>query len=247
MHRNLKTYCFDLDRTICFQKNEKEYDKSFPDQEMVTKINHLHSEGNQIIIFTARGMSKFDCNLDKIIDNYYEMTHNQLRSWNLKYDKLIFGKPSYDFIIDDKSILTEEFKRKIIPKKGFVAGMFDIIHPGYIKMFKEIKKNCDHLTIGLHNDASTERKNKFPPILTIEERKEILYSIREIDDIICYNSESDLLEILSKDIFDVRFLGDDYKDKDYTGSNLNIPIIYLDRSHGWSSTKFKRKIYEKIR
>ena len=123
--------------------------------------------------------------------------------------------------------------------KGLIAGNFDVIHPGYIKTFKECKKNCDHFTILLHSDPTIERPNKLKPVLNIEERIEILKSIKFIDDIQVYTYEAELIELLKNGGFDVRFLGDDYIDKDFTGRNLNIPIHYISRDHGWTTTKFK--------
>jgi len=127
-------------------------------------------------------------------------------------------------------------------KIGFIAGMFDVIHPGYIQMFKTCKKNCDYLIVGLHEDASIDRPNKFSPILSVIDRREILESIRYVDEVITYKTEDQLLDILKSNKIDVRFLGDDYIDKVYTGYNLTTPIVYIDRNHGWSSTKFKQLI-----
>ena len=124
--------------------------------------------------------------------------------------------------------------------KGVIAGNFDVIHPGYIKTFKECKENCDHFTILLHSDPTIERPTKLKPVLTIEERIEILYSIKYIDQIEVYTYENELIELFKNGEFNLRFLGDDYIDKDFTGSNLNIPIHYISRDHGWSTTKFKK-------
>ena len=109
-------------------------------------------------------------------------------------------------------------------------------------MFDECKNNCDTLLLLLHEDPSIERPEKIKPILNVNERKMILSSLEQIDRIICYKTESDLYEILTNETIDVRFLGDDYRDKSFTGDELDIPIHYLDRSHGWSTTKFKKLI-----
>ena len=130
--------------------------------------------------------------------------------------------------------------------RGFIAGNFDVIHPGYIKTFKECKENCDHFTILLHSDPTIERPNKLKPILSVDERIEVLSSIKFIDDIKVYTYEKDLIELIKNNRFDKRFLGDDYLNKDYTGSNLNIPVIYISRDHGWSTTKFKNEIFNSI-
>ena len=131
--------------------------------------------------------------------------------------------------------------------KGLIAGNFDIIHPGYIKTFRECKENCDHFTVLLHSDPTIERPNKLKPILSIEERIEILSSIKYIDDIKVYNYEKELIELLKSGEFNIRFLGDDYIGKSFTGIELNIDIHYLSRSHGWSTTKFKKLIADTIK
>jgi len=129
---------------------------------------------------------------------------------------------------------------------GVIAGSFDVIHPGYIYMFDECKKHCDILLLLLHDDPSIERPEKIKPILDLNERNMILSSLKQIDRIITYQIESDLYDILKTEQIDVRFLGDDYKDKAFTGDDLGIPIHYLDRSHGWSTTKFKKMIAESV-
>ena len=130
--------------------------------------------------------------------------------------------------------------------KGVIAGAFDVIHPGYIKMFKEAKQHCDSLIILLHTQPNIERPNKIPAILSTNERKEILESIKYIDSVIRYTYEEQLYDLLKMGEFDIRFLGDDYKDESFTGDNLRILIHYLDRSHGWSSTKFKKLIAQSL-
>ena len=125
---------------------------------------------------------------------------------------------------------------------GVIAGNFDVIHPGYIHLFNECKEFCTELIILLHEDPSIERPEKLKPILKLDERIMILSSLKQIDQIIPYKLETDLYELLSNLDIDIRFLGDDYKSKPFTGDDLNIPIHFLDRSHGWSTTKFKNKI-----
>jgi len=128
--------------------------------------------------------------------------------------------------------------------KGFIAGAFDLIHPGYVQMFKEAKQCCDYLIIGLHENP--EVNGKLKPILSVDERLDILYSIRYVDQVVPYKGENGLVELLEYLDPGVRFLGDDYKNKSITGDHLAIPICYLDRSHGWSTTSFKQKIKESI-
>ena len=131
-------------------------------------------------------------------------------------------------------------------KKGVIAGNFDVIHPGYIKMFKEARKQCGMLTVLLHTDPSIERPNKLKPILSINERKEMLLELQSVDRVLTYTYENQLYNLFKYEEFDIRFLGDDYKGKSFTGDDLDIPIYYLDRDHGWSSTKFKKLIFNSL-
>ena len=132
-------------------------------------------------------------------------------------------------------------------KKGIIAGNFDVIHTGYISMFKECKSYCREFIIFLHTDPSIERPEKLKPILSVEERDEMLMSIKYIDNVFTYTYESELLNLLKLVQPDIRFLGDDYKGRTYTGFELDIPVHYLDRSHGWSTTKFKEEIAKTLK
>ena len=131
-------------------------------------------------------------------------------------------------------------------KKGVIAGNFDVIHPGYIEMFKEMGLYCDVLIILLHTDPSIERPHKLKPILSVEERKEMLMQIRPIKGVFIYTYEAQLYDLLKLGEFDVRFIGDDYHNKPFTGDDLKIPVHYIKRDHGWSTTKFKKLIAESV-
>jgi len=82
--------------------------------------------------------------------------------------------------------------------------------------------------------------------LTLEERILILSSLNQVDEIISYKTEAELLILLKNHKIDIRFLGDDYQNKEFTGMELNIPIHYLDRSHGWSTTKYKQLLAKSL-
>tara|TARA_R110000796_G_scaffold41645_4_gene102949 strand:- start:224 stop:646 length:423 start_codon:yes stop_codon:yes gene_type:complete len=131
---------------------------------------------------------------------------------------------------------------------GIIAGNFDVIHPGYIAMFKECKSNCDKFIVLLHTDPSIERPHKLKPILNVQDRIEMLNCFEQIDDVITYTTEAELYDIIAdrKAQIKVRFLGNDYKDKEFTGKDLNIPIHYINRDHGWSTTKFKKLIANEV-
>jgi glycerol-3-phosphate cytidylyltransferase len=134
--------------------------------------------------------------------------------------------------------------------KGVIAGAFDVIHPGYVQMFNIASKQCDDLTVLLHEDPSIERPEKLKPILSTLERIEILLALETVKSVRTYKTEQDLYNILSTSNYNIRFQGIDYQEKSFTGDNLSIPIFWISRNHGWSTTKFKKLIaesYEKSR
>ena len=98
-----KIICFDLDNVICLTKKNF-YKKSKPNNLAIKKINSLYEQGYEIKIFTSRYMGRCKENVNCAKKRGYKFTKKQLAKWNLKYSKLIFGKPSYDLYIDDKSI-----------------------------------------------------------------------------------------------------------------------------------------------
>jgi CMP-N,N'-diacetyllegionaminic acid synthase len=99
----MKKLCFDIDGVICKTfKNKYEFSK--PDYKVIKIINKLYDNGNYIIIFTARYMGRNNQKISKAKKQGYAFTLNQLKIWNVKFHKLIFGKPSYDLIIDDKGL-----------------------------------------------------------------------------------------------------------------------------------------------
>ena len=131
-------------------------------------------------------------------------------------------------------------------KKGLIAGNFDVIHPGYVRYFEDAKNHCEHLIIALHVDPTIERPEKMKPILTKEERTEVLLSIKYIDEVVYYNTESELLTLLKRIKPHVRILGSDYKGRSYTGDSLGIPVYFHKRNHEWSTTRFKNKITDQV-
>ena len=127
-------------------------------------------------------------------------------------------------------------------KVGFVAGNFDLIHPGYIKLFRYTKKYCNHLIVAVHEDPTLEGKKKFKPVHTFKERKMILGSIRFVDQIVKYRTEDDLFKLLRKLPISVRFLDEQYKKKNIIFFKLKIKIKWVPRKHSYSKTKLIKKI-----
>ena len=91
--------------------------------------------------------------------------------------------------------------------KGVIAGNFDVLHPGYIAMFKEMRTKCDCLVVLLHTNPSIERPEKLKPILSVGERTEMLLELKSVCDVLPYTYEESLLELLKIGEFDIRFLG----------------------------------------
>ena len=98
----IKTYAIDIDGVIC-KTCKSDYKKSTPNLHIINKINSLHTRGHRIVIFTARFMGRTNNNYKEAYKLGYEFTIKQLQSWNVKFDKLIMGKPSFDILIDDKA------------------------------------------------------------------------------------------------------------------------------------------------
>lgn len=237
----MKKYCFDLDGTLCTNTWGK-YDEAKPFFDCIAEVNRLYNEGNVIKIFTARGTtSKID---------YTELTKKQLESWRCDYHELIMNvKPSADIIIDDIAINASEWRQQINKQfgRGLICGAFDIIHPGYIDMFADIKSNCSRLIVALQDDPTIDRPEKDKPVQSYSDRKKILMAIKYVDEIIEYNTESELYEILKSDSYDVRVLGTDYKNKNYNGKDLARPVYWHKRNHKHSASSLKRKIAESLK
>ena len=126
---------------------------------------------------------------------------------------------------------------------GIIAGNFDVIHPGYIEMFNEMKKHVNEIHILLHIDPSLNRPEKIKPLLSVKDRKMTLMALKGITKVSPYNSEEELLKLITFIKPEIRFLGEDYINRtDYTGYGLPPKIIFLKRDHGWSTTKFKNLI-----
>ena len=101
-------YVVDIDGTVCSVTDGK-YEEALPNQDRIAKINKLYDEGNQIIYLTARGMGRSGDNADLAKRMFYELTKHQLDRWGCKYHKLVLGKPSGDYYIDDKGMNANEF------------------------------------------------------------------------------------------------------------------------------------------
>ena len=129
---------------------------------------------------------------------------------------------------------------------GFTASTFDLLHAGHVQMLREAKGQCDYLICGLHLDPTIDRPEKNTPIQTIVERYTQLNSVKYVDEIIPYSTEEDLLDILSIYHIDVRILGEEYKDKNFTGKDVcrkrGIQLYFNKREHRFSSSDLRNRI-----
>jgi glycerol-3-phosphate cytidylyltransferase len=133
-------------------------------------------------------------------------------------------------------------------KIGITFSQFDMLHAGHIAMLSEAKNHCDYLIAGLQNNAKWARPEKNEPIQSIVERQIQLSATRFVDEIVVYNTEKDLEDILLTLPVDVRILGVEYKDKEFTGRNIcktrGIEIVYNGRDHSFSSSSLRKRVAE---
>jgi glycerol-3-phosphate cytidylyltransferase len=125
---------------------------------------------------------------------------------------------------------------------GFTCGAFDLLHAGHVVMLKQAKENCDHLIVGLQTDPSIDRQEKNQPVQSVYERFVQLNAVKYVDEVIPYDTEQSLLDLLESTPIDVRFVGEDYKDKHFTGEELPIKVFYTNRKHSFSTSSLRDRI-----
>jgi len=126
--------------------------------------------------------------------------------------------------------------------RGFTCGAFAPLHAGHVLMLQEAKEQCDYLIVGLQTDPSIDRPEKNKPVQTIAERQLVLRAIEYVDEVIVYETEEQLEDLLMALRVDVRILGEEYKNQEFTGRDLPIEIYYNKRQHPWSSTQLREKL-----
>jgi glycerol-3-phosphate cytidylyltransferase len=134
-------------------------------------------------------------------------------------------------------------------KVGFTASTFDLLHAGHVQMLREAKEQCDYLICGLQMDPSVDRPEKNPPVQTIVERYTQLKGVSYVDEIIPYATEQDLEDILTMYHIDVRILGEEYREKDFTGKDIckkrGIQLHFNKRDHRFSSSDLRKRVCER--
>lgn len=134
------------------------------------------------------------------------------------------------------------------PNWGITFGAFDLLHTGHITMLQQCRTQCDALIVCLQSDPSIDRPNKNKPVQSLFERYMQLESCRWVDNIIPYDSENDLLNILSITDVRKRFIGEEYKGGYIHGEEIckhrNIEIVFIDRQHGFSSSELRKRVLQ---
>jgi glycerol-3-phosphate cytidylyltransferase len=129
---------------------------------------------------------------------------------------------------------------------GITFSTFDLFHAGHVKMLEEAKSVCDYLIVGLQLDPSIDRAEKNKPVQSIIERYIQVRSCKFVDEVVPYITEKDLDEILRSFKIDVRIIGEEYRDKDFTGKayceQKGIELYYNRRDHGFSSSELRKRI-----
>lgn len=132
---------------------------------------------------------------------------------------------------------------------GITASTFDLLHAGHISMLREAKSQCDHLICALQVDPSMDRPEKNSPVQSIVERYAQLSAVKYVDEILVYQTEDDLLDIIQMYPINVRILGEEYRSKDFTGKDecrsLGIQLYFNKREHRFSSSDLRERVTEK--
>ncbi|RYG44630.1 MAG: glycerol-3-phosphate cytidylyltransferase [Chitinophagaceae bacterium] len=132
---------------------------------------------------------------------------------------------------------------------GITFSTFDLLHAGHIQMLQDAKAMCDYLIVGLQTDPTIDRPEKNKPTQSVVERYIQLKGCRYVDEIIPYATEADLEDILKLMPIDIRIIGDEYKDKNFTGRSYceesGIKLVYNKRDHRFSSSGLRREVFER--
>ena len=128
-------------------------------------------------------------------------------------------------------------------KKGITFGAFDLFHAGHVLMLEEAKTVCDHLIVCIQSDPSLDREEKNKPVQSIVEREIQVSGCRFVDEVIIYDTEADLLNIIGQVDWDVRIIGEEYKNKDFTGRDQTLERCHFNnRPHTFSSSELRERV-----
>ena len=142
--------------------------------------------------------------------------------------------------IDNNEVINKRSQWNM--RVGFTCGAFDVLHTGHVLMLEEAKSVCDYLIVGVQSDPNIDRPGKNKPVQSYEERIITVKAIRHVDEVVLYDTESDLVDLLARLSPDVRILGADWRGKKYTGCELPIEPYFNSRDHGYSSSSLRKRI-----
>lgn len=129
-------------------------------------------------------------------------------------------------------------------KTGFTCSTFDLFHAGHIMMLKEAKEQCDYLLVGLQTDPTIDRKEKNKPIQSVFERYVQLKACKYVDEVVVYATEKELRDILLSYPIDVRILGEEYQDREFTGHDIPMEFYFNNRRHSFSTTELRQRVVD---
>lgn len=128
-------------------------------------------------------------------------------------------------------------------KIGFTCSCFDLFHAGHIMMLKECRDHCDYLIVGLQTDPTIDRPEKNKPVQSVFERFVQLQACKYVDEIVVYATEKDLIDVLLSYNINIRFVGEEYRDKNFTGKDL-VNVFYNSRKHSFSTTELRKRVID---
>lgn len=240
-----KILVIDLDGTLCDQEHIDSYHLAAPKPDVIRRVNELHSVGFRVIIFTARGMRTYGSK-ELADEKLRAMTTRWLVDHGVLYDELYFGKPPGDYYVDDKMISINDFIQLPLrgePMKVFTNGCFDLLHRGHLSLLqycRDLAGREGKVIVGLNSDDSVLRlKGPGRPIVSEDDRREMLLSNRNVDEVIIYD-EMTPMRLLDEIRPDVIVKGAEYKESDVVGYG-KYPVKLAPYMQGLSTTSLVSK------
>ena len=129
-------------------------------------------------------------------------------------------------------------------KVGFTCSTFDLFHAGHVMMLQEARTQCDYLIVGMQTDPTIDRDWKNKPVQSVFERFTQLQACKYVDEVIPYATEKELIDILCSYPINVRIIGEEYKDQQFTGYELPMAVYFNTRRHSFSTTELRNRVVE---
>ena len=224
-------YVVDVDGTVC-NDTRGDYHSAKPIPHRIEYFNKLFDQGHEVHYWTARGGHSGI--------NWSTVTRQQLDDWGAKYTTFATGKKPYDVLVDDRAFNADLFFSVLSKSKIFVNGTFDILHTGHLSMLK-YAKNLGIVTVAIDSDERVKKlKGPTRPVNSEYERKEMLLSLKYVDNVIIFNTDEELRELVGQ--HDTMVKGADYKDKPIIGQDVCKELVFFDVIQGFSTTNKIKQI-----